>query len=181
MIFAKICVILSVVGISGGLRCGVYEAADFRQVPRRGKTMKKILFVCTGNTCRSPMAEAIFNAMAKSEGIDAKAYSAGLYADGAPTSHGAVEALREVGIEHSAPSHRLMPDDLIYMDRVYGMTANHAASLKSALPQYAAKIGAFPLEVPDPFGGDLEVYRKCRDRIKEGVAKLLEEIKAGKI
>ena len=142
--------------------------------------MKKILFVCTGNTCRSPMAEAIFNDIAKKEGIDAKAYSAGLYADGSPTSKNAVSALAELGIDHKVPSIKLMPDDLMYMDRVYGMTSNHAAALRSAVPQYADKIGVFPTEVPDPFGGDIEVYRKCREIIEKGVREILSGIESGK-
>ena len=60
----------------------------------------KILFVCTGNSCRSPMAELYFNHMARQKGLDITAASAGIYAnDGGPISRGAAAVMQELGID----------------------------------------------------------------------------------
>ncbi|MGN1409680.1 MAG: hypothetical protein ACI4XJ_05840, partial [Eubacteriales bacterium] len=74
------------------------------QINDKGKivlsdTSLSVLFVCTGNTCRSPMCEAVFNSMYGSDKIKAK--SAGIFADGSPVSKNAVKALAEDGIEIS--------------------------------------------------------------------------------
>ena len=67
--------------------------------------MKKVLFVCSGNTCRSPMAQACFNDLAKKRGIDAVAFSAGLYTqDGLPYAANTLEVLQDNGITVSGSS-----------------------------------------------------------------------------
>ena len=66
-----------------------------------------IAFVCTGNTCRSPMAEAIFNKLAEEKGLDVRALSFGLAAvPGMPPSKNAVAVCREIGIDISEPAEK---------------------------------------------------------------------------
>ena len=72
--------------------------------------MKKILFVCTGNTCRSPMAAVIFNQLAAQSGLDYVAESAGVAAVGdRPASENAVKAVAEIGLDLSAHRTRFLP------------------------------------------------------------------------
>lgn len=126
----------------------------------------KILFVCTGNTCRSPMAEGLFRSMLAREGReDIFAGSAGLSAaEGQPPSENAVLACREVGVDIAAHrARRLSAGDLDNWDLFFVMTATHGYILEQAGAS-AQKIYV-PQNVADPFGGDLNVYRACRDQL----------------
>ena len=121
-----------------------------------------ICFVCTGNTCRSPMAEAYM----KSRGFEA--FSRGLAAfEGEPISPLAVRALEDAGIEPAASGdyrrHRaknMTECDMARADAVYCMTSQHAARLMFSCPQWAEKIHVLTPEISDPFGGNIEVYKK---------------------
>lgn len=88
----------------------------------------KLLFVCTGNTCRSPMAQAIFTDMAKECGIDFVTGSAGLHAqDGTPASEYAVLACGETGLDISGHSSKSIRDeDFSSVDLFVVMTMAHA-------------------------------------------------------
>ena len=78
----------------------------------------KLLFVCTGNTCRSPMAQAIFTDMAKECGIDFVTGSAGLHAqDGTPASEYAVLACGETGLDISGHSSKSIRDEDFFLRR----------------------------------------------------------------
>ena len=140
----------------------------------------KYLFVCTGNTCRSPMAEGIFNKIAKERGLDNAANSAGIFAaEGGSASKNAVDALAEIGADISGhKSRRVTPEMLGEYDEILTMTKSHADILKGALPQFGYKIRTLSEaaggggEISDPFGGDLDAYRACRDEIERLVEKL---------
>ena len=134
----------------------------------KGATPKRVLFVCTGNTCRSPMAAAWLNHREAQRGIPRyRAASAGLFAaDGAPISTEAHDALLEAGVtptpENDFPAHRArtVQEDMIRnADAVVGITARHAFELQLRFPQYASRIVAMPLDIADPFGGDQAIYR----------------------
>lgn len=127
--------------------------------------MKKILFVCTGNTCRSPMAAAIWRQMG------GEAESAGLRApSGAWASDNLVRVMDEEGID--LRDHRSSPvteDMLRWADLVYCMTEEHALRLGMFFPAFADKVRVMPVEVPDPYGGSLDDYRLAAGRIREGL------------
>ena len=133
------------------------------------ESTKRYLFVCTGNTCRSPMAEAVFNKLYKDSGIVAE--SCGLMAGGAPLSENARLALEEIGIFDFHHISRQISEELLFSaDLIIGMTGEHAARLMMAFPAYATKITVMPLEIEDPYGGDLEIYKICLSQICEALS-----------
>src|SRR5215212_190968 len=130
----------------------------------------QILFVCTANVCRSPMAEAIFNALAEERGLAWRAKSAGVAAlvdeDITPNAR---SALDEVGIYANEHRARQASEEMLEeADLVLAMGPRHVATLHRrfgdlservyALPEYA--LGASPEEgIPDPYGQTMTAFR----------------------
>ena len=148
--------------------------------------MKKILFVCTGNTCRSPMAEVIFNSIAEEKELDWHAESAGVAAVGdRPASVNAVKAVAEIGLDLSGHKTRFLPTvDLNEFSMFVGLNDEHADILRSiGIPGDMIRvlrrapnpddIYDLRLDIVDPYGGDLNAYRKCRDDIIGAVKMLI--------
>ena len=131
----------------------------------------RILFVCTGNTCRSPMAAAIMLELDP----DAQTRSRGLAVFSAqPASLEARAVMEERGLDISAHmSAPVTPEDIEWADAVYGLTEAHAQALASRFPQHVQKIRALPGGgVGDPFGGSADVYRVCARAIEEALKEL---------
>ena len=136
---------------------------------------KEYLFVCTGNTCRSPMAAALFNFLFGNE--DRHASSAGIAADGSPISSGAKNALIGRGVlptpgnDYRSHVSRMVSQELLEKaELVICLTSAHAMRLIMAYPAYASKIAVMPSDISDPYGGCDEVYEACLAEIEKGLA-----------
>ncbi len=143
-------------------------------------TPVRVCFVCTGNTCRSPMAEAVAKAMAKEKGAPLRAFSAGLYAhSGDPIAPNAALALEQAGIEalprsyrlHTA--HTLTEEEAEGYDLLVGMGHSHVMELLMRFPTLIERIRCFDPPISDPFGGDLARYEECLAEITRGIRKML--------
>ena len=152
--------------------------------------MKTILFVCTGNICRSPMAEGLLRHAVKGR-RDVQVMSAGLGAmEGqAPSAH-AVHAIRELGLDISRQRSRQLTADLVQeADYIFGMTHSHVDTIMLLYPSAAEKtfllrefdetLDIFEKDISDPFGGSYDVYLDCRDQIEQGIASMMRFIDQG--
>lgn len=102
--------------------------------------MKRILFVCTGNTCRSPMAEAILRHKARERGIAVEVRSAGVSTiDGLPMSAHSLEALRRRDVSHDGTSSSLTPEAIRWADLILTMTSGHKRELLQWHPESVDK------------------------------------------
>src|SRR5919108_789450 len=141
--------------------------------------MKTILFVCTGNVCRSPMAEGLFRHAVKDRG-DFQVFSAGVGAiDGQPPSPYAVAALKELGIDIPKQRSRMLTAELVQMaDYIFGMTHGHVDAINLLYPQAAEKtfllrefdetLDSYENDISDPIGGFSEKFFECPGQVEQG-------------
>ena len=138
----------------------------------------KIIFVCTGNTCRSPMAEGFFNMLCdKSDNISA--ISRGTFAEnGAPASRFSVISAAELGADISDhQASQLTQSDVSCADYIFTMTKAHKNLIVSAFPDFSNKVFSISEfascpDISDPYGGDLSVYRECAAEIYDATEKI---------
>ncbi len=157
--------------------------------------MPTILFVCTANICRSPVAEALFADWLRRQGLPGpdqpdgwRVASAGTWAQaGAPATDYSREILAEQGLDLAAHRAQRVEGPLVEQaDLVLCMTRSHAEALRAEFPQYAARIllmsslGGFSYDVPDPYGGPRrgyeEMVKELRDLVERGGPRVVARV-----
>ncbi len=140
-----------------------------------------ILFVCTGNTCRSPMAAALFNKIAMERELPVRIESAGLFANNKEgASNEAVIAMKDYDIDLMGHQAKTITAELLEKsDLVLTMTASHKMMLEQylgdkvyTLMEFAGMDG----DIPDPYGGDIDEYKECAEKIYEALLKVADKI-----
>lgn len=138
-----------------------------------------ILLVCTGNTCRSPMAEAIARELIAESGRNLKVSSAGMVAaDGEGASPEAVVAMAACGLdlEHHR-ARQLTPQVAASADVIWAMTAAHTQAAKALAPQAVVERLHPDHDISDPFGQSLEVYEEAAEDIRQALQLRLLKMK----
>lgn len=149
-----------------------------------------VLFVCTGNTCRSPMAETIFKLLVaerlgcRPEDLERHGVvvaSAGIAAwGGGVASAGALEAMRELGADLSGHESQPVTDALVSQaDVIWTMTAAHRAAVIAQYPEAGGRTAVLSpdrLDVIDPIGGPVATYRTCAEQIRRHLIARLDTI-----
>jgi protein-tyrosine phosphatase len=176
----------SVLAIGSGrfevLHTGILSRADLAATSGR-----RIAFVCTGNTCRSPMALALARRLVSErlglpsrdgaglEQVGFELASFGVAAQpGARASANAVTAMKERGLDLGGHrSHQAIPEELARFDEILGLTRGHVAAITAALPPRLAErvelLDPRGRDVPDPIGGSLDDYKACAAAIEEAL------------
>lgn len=144
--------------------------------------LQRILFVCTGNTCRSPMAEAILKNKNR-DGIEVR--SAGIYAaPGSEASAHTQRVLDDNNIPHQHQSSQLNKELVDWADKILTMTASHKAAILQQFHGNSGKVftlkeftgEAYNMDVVDPFGGNLAIYQETYRELEKLIDKVLKKL-----
>ena len=150
--------------------------------------MQKIMFVCTGNICRSAMADKMLAKRIKEENMNIEVYSSGTFAeDGDYPTIEAIETMEEYGVDlkqHRATNIR--KSNIEEMDLILCATTNHRSMVLQLYPSLAGKVYTMKeyvgeiqngIDISDPWGYDLAVYRKCAAEIEKIIEKIIDKMK----
>ncbi|RLS60253.1 MAG: hypothetical protein DWH95_02705 [Planctomycetota bacterium] len=154
------------------------------------KRRMKIVFVCTGNTCRSPMAEIVFKKLLADKlgcdindlydkGFDIRSGGLAAY-DGMKASPNATTVVQKLGVSLEDHQSRYVDLDLIkHSDAVLVMTKNHLAIFQDRFQDQHLPVSMLSFsgsDISDPFGGDEKVYSQCLSEIEENLKHLVFKI-----
>ncbi len=139
--------------------------------------MKKVIFVCTENTCRSPIAEGLFRKVVAEKDIQLEILSAGIFAKaGQAASKEAVQVSLEKGIDISKHQAITLDHEIMAAaDLIITMTDKQKQLVESICPEYVDKMYTLKefngkelkeLNITDPFGGDMMAYRNCANELE---------------
>ena len=148
--------------------------------------MSLIMFVCTGNLCRSPMAEGLLRQRLAQEGLDARhqVSSTGVWAvEGRPASENGVAVMAEGGIDISGHVARtISARDVNEAELILVMAREHEQMITQTWPQYKWKVHLLSemvrkkQDVRDPYGGSIDEYRECADTIADYIDRGFQRI-----
>ena len=136
-----------------------------------------ILFVCTGNTCRSPLAEVLLVKLLAEKGIEnVNVQSCGLSAyPGCPASENSAMIAPEFGCSLNFHEAKQFDDKLAdWADIIITMSGSHKAVIEKFFEKYSSKVQVLGNGISDPYGGDLEEYRQCASQIEAELKKLVD-------
>jgi len=148
---------------------------------------RTILFICTGNICRSPMAEGLFRKLLAGR-KDIRVTSAGVSAQrGQAASQHTIEVLRRMGIDLAQFRSQPLTEDLVAQATwIFAMTRSHLDTIHLLFPEAADKaflvcefdpeLAATTLDIPDPIGLGLDAYERTRDILNQALPSVLEFI-----
>ena len=148
----------------------------------------KIMFICTGNICRSAMAHKMLEKKAEEQNKDIEVYSCGIWAmQGDIPTYEAIQVMKEYGVDLS--THRatnIQNSNIEEMDLILCATKNHKRNVIAMYPELKDKVftmkeyGSYPkddLDISDPWGYGFDVYKKCAKEIEECINRIIKNIK----
>jgi protein-tyrosine-phosphatase len=142
-----------------------------------------VVFVCTGNSCRSPMAAAYFDALCRQRSLDIHVLSAGIAASGGYVSDHAREILKQNGLEPLDNRSRQLDGAIVAdADLIVTMSHAHADCVREEFPEAEDKThplsdyNHFHGDVPDPVGGTLDTYRQVFELMKPSLEILADKL-----